>query len=119
MFKFTPPGKSRDIPGAGAETAGEAGVDGAGGVEPLIAGLSLSAQLGTELELVLVPAGIIRGILPVLGSSTELLQTKNNIFKRKLFIISDVFTLKYGMRQMKTTRNISIITSTMSATIPM
>ena len=77
MFKFTPPGKSRDIPGAGAgaETAGEAGVDGAGGVEPLIAGLSLSAQLGTELELVLVPAGIIRGILPVLGSSTELLQT--------------------------------------------
>ena len=89
MFKFTPPGKSRDIPGAGAETAGEAGVDGAGGVEPLIAGLSLSAQLGTELELVLVPAGIIRGILPVLGSSTALLHT-NHILLRKLFIVFEV-----------------------------
>ena len=111
------PGKTRDIPGAGTEAAGEAGVDGAG-VEPLVAGLAVSAQLGTELELILVPAGIIGGILPVLGSSTELLQTKNNIFNGKLFWCSD-FTLKYGMRQMKTTRNMRIITSTMSATIPM
>ena len=78
------PGKTRDIPGAGAEAAGDAGVDGAG-VEPLIAGLAMSAQLGTELELILVPARIICGILPVLGSSTELLQTQNNIFKSKLF----------------------------------
>ena len=69
------PGNSRDIPGAGAETAGDAGVEGTGGVEPLIARLPVSAQLGTELELILVPAWIIRGILPVLGSSTELLQT--------------------------------------------
>ena len=57
------PGKTRDIPGAGAEAAGDAVVDGAG-VEPLIAGLS--AQFGTELELILVPAWIIGGILPVL-----------------------------------------------------
>ena len=67
------PGKSRDIPGAGGEAAGEAGVDGAC-VEPLIAGLTMSAQLGTELELILVPARIIGGVLPVLGPSTELLQ---------------------------------------------
>ena len=86
------PGKTRDIPGAGAEAAGEAGADGAG-VEPLVAGLAVSAQLGTELELILVPAGIIGGILPVLGSPTELLQTKNNIFNRNLFIFSDVYFL--------------------------
>ena len=67
------PGKSRDIPGAGGKAAGEAGVDGAC-VEPLIAGLTMSAQLGTELELILVPARIIGGVLPVLGPSTELLQ---------------------------------------------
>ena len=67
------PGKSRDIPGAGSEAAGEAGVDGAC-VKLLIAGLTMSAQLRTELELILVPARIIGGVLPVLGPSTELLQ---------------------------------------------
>ena len=85
------PGKSRDIPGAGAEAAGDAIVDGAG-VEPLIAGLAMSAQLGTELELILVPPGIVGGILPVLGPPTELLINKN-IFWGELFILLDVYFL--------------------------
>ena len=73
------PGKSRDIPGAGAETTGDTGADGAG-VEPLIAGLAVPAQLGAELELILVPPRVVGGILPVLGPPTELLITRNNNF---------------------------------------
>ena len=76
------PGKSRDIPGAGAEATCDTGADGAG-IEPLIASLAVPAELGAELELILVPPGIVGGILPILGPPTELLINKNIFFKKK------------------------------------
>ena len=109
------PGKSRDIPGAGAETTGDTGADGAG-VEPLIAGLAVPAQLGAELELILVPPRIVGGILPVLSS--PVIVSVNNAVQEACCCNYLVSSFMYGMKQKNINKKAKITTITISATIP-